>query len=105
MKSIKISLFDRFSRNILTRSRMQEFFSEIESKKSDKVILDFKNIKFISRSCADEYLKLKRNTSKTIEEINLTKNISKMLSAVRDAKNSFFKIASLESKNPTLCYN
>jgi len=78
----RTSLFEVFGNNIITRNSMKDFFEEINSLKSNKLILDFKKITFISRSCADEYLKQKKAINKEIAETNMSENICKMFSLV-----------------------
>ena len=78
----RISLFEVFSNNIITRNSISDFFEEVNSLKNNKIILDFKNITFISRSCADEYLKQRKASKKDILEANMSKNICEMFSLV-----------------------
>jgi len=78
----RISLFEVFGNNIITRNSMEDFFEEINSLKSNKIVLDFKKITFISRSCADEYLKQRKAIKKQIVEANMPDNICKMFSLV-----------------------
>ena len=65
----KISLNNEFGENIVTRNSIAVFFKEkINSLKDDEIILNFIDIKFISRSCAAEYIKLKNESNKSIEQ-------------------------------------
>ena len=45
-------------------------------------MIDFSGVNFISRSCADEYLKQKKSTYKKITEINKNINIERMFKIV-----------------------
>ncbi len=61
---------------------MSDFFEEINSLRNDKIILDFEKITFISRSCADEYLKQRKASKKAIVEVNMSENVCNMFSLV-----------------------
>ena len=78
----RISLFEVFGNNIITRNSISDFFEEIDSLKDDKIVLDFKKITFVSRSCADEYLKQRKASKKNILEVNMSNNICEMFSLV-----------------------
>ena len=67
------------------RSAMQKFLTHIEKSKEKKIMLDFKKIKFISRSCADEYIKFLNKTDKEISEFNLSPEVDKMLQIVKSS--------------------
>lgn len=70
------------STNVLTRKTISDLFSKINKFKDNKIVIDFKDIKFISRSCADEYVKQKNMSKKKITELNQSKDIKKMFSIV-----------------------
>jgi len=94
-----IKLYDEFSDNIFTRKTVSSFFDRINKLKEKEIIIDFKNIEFISRSCADEYLKLKKETKKIIIERNLSNEIKSMFRLV---ENQLRKIHfSFTPKNPS----
>ena len=84
---------------------MREFFQEIESAKTEEVVLDFSNIEFISRSCADEYLSLKSSSSKVLKEKNVSYSVSEMIKEVRKSRENFFQVRVKGSQKPALCYN
>ena len=79
----KILLSQEFSSNIFTRRTISAFFEKINSQKEIEIVLDFKNIKFISRSCADEYLKQKEKSDKKIVERSMSQEVCSMFNAVR----------------------
>ena len=79
---LEIFLFNEFGHNIITRRCMQDFFEKISKHKEDKLVLNFSKIEFISRTCADEYIKSKNSSLKNITESNLNKNVSDMLSVI-----------------------
>lgn len=78
----RISLFEVFGNNIVTRNSMSSFFEDLNSLKNTKIVLDFENINFISRSCVDEYLKQRRASKKKIVEVNMSKNVCEMFKLV-----------------------
>ena len=78
----RISLFRVFGNNIITRNSIFDFFTELEDLKENKIVLDFKNITFISRSCADEYLKQKKISSKTVVEENRSEDVCNMFDLI-----------------------
>lgn len=74
----KFLLLDYFNKIIVTRNAVAEFFSLLSQIKEKEIVLDFKEIEFMSRSCADEYIKRKLSLHKQIIEINLSHNILAM---------------------------
>jgi hypothetical protein len=75
------------SANIITRKTISDLYVKINKTKEDTIIFDFKNIDFMSRSCADEYVKQKKISKKKISEINQTADIQKMFAAVKKTQN------------------
>ncbi|HLC57558.1 MAG TPA: hypothetical protein VJH95_03230 [Candidatus Nanoarchaeia archaeon] len=73
MKTIK--LHERLSNYLITRNSLNRVFNEVNSLEDDKIEIDFDKISFISRSCADEYLKLKSNCDKIIIEKNCLESV------------------------------
>lgn len=82
-----IQLEKMYSANIITRRTISELYAKINKLKEKKIIFDFKNIEFMSRSCTDEYIKQKNKSPKKITEINQTKDIQKMFSIVQKTQN------------------
>lgn len=79
----KILLKKDFGENILTRNSVASFFSEkIDSLDDEEIVIDFKNIKFISRSSAAEYLKLREESSKKLIEQNMSDEVKSMFKLV-----------------------
>jgi hypothetical protein len=78
----RISLFEVFGNNLITRNSISDFFNDLKKRKEKKITLDFEKITFISRSCADEYLKQKKECKNEIIEINLSANICEMFNLV-----------------------
>lgn len=88
----KILLNKEFGKNILTRNSMASFFNEkINNSNEDEIIIDFKNIDFISRSSAAEYLKLREESNKNLIEKNMPDEIKSMFNLVeRQFRNANF---------------
>ncbi len=82
--AIKILLSQEFGNNIFTRKTISAFFEKVNLKKEAEIVLDFKGIEFISRSCADEYLKQKELSKKKIIERNMSKEVCSMFNAVQN---------------------
>lgn len=79
----KILLRDIFGSNIITRNSIVDLFeNKINNAKSGVVIIDFKGIKFISRSGAAEYFKQKKSSNKQIIEKNMADEIKSMFRLV-----------------------
>lgn len=92
MKTVILSLNKEFGDNIFTRHIMSSFFNSINELKEDKYVIDFKDIKFISRSCVDEYLKSKEKSNKILIERNMSKDIKLMFKLVeKQLKNVNFE--------------
>jgi len=95
----RISLLEVFGNNIITRNSIFDFFTELEDLKENKIILDFKDITFISRSCADEYLKQGKISSKAVVEANMSENVCKMFELInRQYKKAGLKVSSQVSE-------
>ncbi len=80
----EILLSSVFGDNIFTRNSISSLFEKINSAKNKEFIFNFKGVKFISRSCADEYLKQKEKSSKKIIEDNMSKEICLMFRNVEN---------------------
>ena len=93
MKKIKL-LSEHFGNNIFTRSVISDFFDKLKNFKEKEIVLDFKDIDFVSRSCADEYLKLKKKLSKKLTEENMSKKVCSM-----------FKLVETQHKNSGINYS
>ncbi len=97
----KILLSQELGNNILTRKTISAFFERINSQKEAEIVLDFSGVDFISRSCADEYLKQKEDSNKKIVERNISKEVCSMFTAVQNqyAKEGI-KISFVSCSNP-----
>lgn len=81
----KILLSREFGKNILIRNSMKSIFdNKINKTKSKEMIIDFKGISFISRSCASEYIKLIEETNKNLIEKNMSNEVRSMFNLVKN---------------------
>lgn len=79
----RIYLCKEFGANIITRNSIVSLFEKIiNQSKYEDIVIDFKNIKFISRSCTAEYLKLREKTNKNLIEKNMSNEIKPMFDLV-----------------------
>ena len=74
--SIRIS--ERIAENLATRRAADELFDYVNAVPYKTVILDFKSVKFATRSFAHEYLMLKEDADKRIVEKNISLPVRKM---------------------------
>lgn len=64
--------------DLALRHNANILFDKIESHSENPVIVDFSDVRTMTRSFAQEYLLRKAKSSKTVEEINMSKNIVRM---------------------------
>lgn len=67
------------------RDSAETFFQELEEIEQDIIKLDFKGVKFISRSFAHEYLQQKKKSKKHIIETNLPTKVVNMFDYVKNS--------------------
>ncbi|MCX6747176.1 MAG: hypothetical protein NTU63_03530 [Candidatus Pacearchaeota archaeon] len=101
----KISIFDKLGEKIFTRTTMQNFLSKISKLKENKIVLDFSNVKFISRSCADEYAKFMQDNRKKIKAVNQSPEVSMMIEVVEDGLNAILISKTENNSERVLCEN
>lgn len=65
--------------DLALRSWAEELFRLLSTKDDQSLVLDFSEIKFMSRSFAHEYLSAKKTFSKSIIEKNLNESVQQML--------------------------
>src|SRR3989338_601448 len=80
----KIIIKEKVSENLALRDLASSFFDKIEKNEIRQVIIDFKGIKSISRSFAQEYLYRKANSRKNITETNIPENVEKMFEIINE---------------------
>ena len=77
-----ISVSEQLGTMLMLRSAVSPLFRKIAENRPDRVIVDFANVEFMSRSFAHEYLSAKASSRRTIEETNVPMNVRKMLDLV-----------------------
>jgi len=80
--SIKILIKEQVAVDLALRDSAVAFFKFINSLKEEHIIVDFKDIKSISRSFAHEYYTQKSRSTKNISEANVPENVRKMFEVV-----------------------
>lgn len=70
------------SSDLALRNNANYLFEKIESEHEPKIIVDFSNVRSISRSFADQYVRRKKESKKMITEMNVPVNIAKMFDVV-----------------------
>ncbi len=78
----KIILEKTYSKKLGMGPTAKKIFTDINNK--TEVILDFKNIEFMSRSFAQEYIFQKHTSNTKITEINMSNSIKQLLNIVSE---------------------
>jgi len=99
----KISLFDNLGENVFTRTTMRDFLSKVSKTKDKKIAIDFRKVKFVSRSCADEYIKFLSNSKKEIESVNASPEVSMMMKVVKSGL--IISVSKEENPSCAVCKN
>ncbi|WP_298499307.1 STAS-like domain-containing protein [uncultured Methanobrevibacter sp.] len=90
MTKLEINLEEKYSKKLGVGPTAEKLFDEI--KNEETVVINFKNIEFMSRSFAQEYVFQKHNTHAKIEETNMVDSIRNLLEVVEeDFKRSCLK--------------
>lgn len=82
MTKLEIILEEKYPKKLGMGPTAKKLFQEIKNEK--EVILNFQNIKFMSRSFAQEYVFQKHNTSCKITETNMDDSIKQLLEIVQE---------------------
>jgi hypothetical protein len=85
---VTLILKNNFPATISTRNGVIEFCKNLELSLNNEFTLDFSEIYFISRSCADEFVKTFTKTSCKWNLINYNAYIKSMFDAVIHTQNS-----------------
>ncbi len=80
--SNRIKISEVLSKDLALRNNANILFKKLDLVKSDKIVLDFKNVESITRSFAHQYKENKLKSDKLILEENVPLNISKMFVVV-----------------------
>lgn len=82
MKKNEIMIQEAINRNLGMRISAKEFFNGLNNISGELIIINFKNVEYMSRSFAQEYVQQKKRINKTIEEKNCPKVVENMLDVV-----------------------
>lgn len=85
MKATVVRIAEVLSPDLALRQTADLFFNQLESKKALSLTIDFKGVRSISRSFAQQYLERKKRTTKSIDEVNVPVNVRKMFEVVQEA--------------------
>lgn len=83
MRSPVVKVEAEIAPYLMLRGVADAFFDKLEAKSAESITLDFRNVHSISRSFAHQYLLRKEASRKQIIEINVEKNVAKMLELVK----------------------
>jgi STAS-like domain of unknown function (DUF4325) len=78
----ELSVLESVGKLLMLRDSVIALFEKVESLDAPRVVLDFANVDFVSRSFADEYLLAKSRSRKTLEERNLPPQARLMIESV-----------------------
>ena len=93
MSRIEINLSERYKNKLGLGPTAKKIFQEANS--YDKVILNFENIEFMSRSFAQEYVFQKYNSKSEIIEMNMNDDIKKLLELASEEYEEYFNVTIL----------
>lgn len=77
-----VRMAEAISPDLMFRGIANSFFNRLERTKADCFMLDFTDIRSISRSFAHQYILRKKASRKKITEVNMPNNVFKMLNIV-----------------------
>ncbi len=80
------------SEHLVFRDSVSDLFHRIEKSKKNQVVLDFSDVKSISRSFAQEYLEQKKKHTPNIDETNMSPEIKKMFSNIKKHQKKSFPL-------------
>lgn len=78
----RLRIHDTLGGLLMLRSTVHPFFQQIEQLDSKRVVVDFSDVEFMSRSFADEYLSAKASSKKQVEETSVPVEAKRMLELV-----------------------
>lgn len=96
-KSLRVKKI--ISEHLVFRDSVSTLFQDLKRRKNTNVVLDFSDVKSISRSFAQEYLKQKKNHSFTLKEKNMSPEIKKMFDAVKNHQKKSFSFDNTKKRS------
>ena len=96
---MNISVKEKISANLALRRSVEDFYDYLSSLSNEEIIIDFAEIKSISRSFAHEYIIRKKDFPKKINEINIPENVRRMFKVVSEPspKKPVFNVKSIKA--------
>lgn len=82
----EIILKDKLGENMALRQELEELFNNIDDDTTE-VIMNFKGVKFMGRSIAQEYLNQKHFASFKVTEKNVPEDVQKMFDIILELNN------------------
>lgn len=102
-ETLEIDIANEISPTLFIRKTAVDLFEKIEHAPESVIVVDFKNVDFLNRSFAHEYLKLKYSSEKKISEIHLSNDVELMISIVKNAhfkeRDRYYQIVSGQKSN------
>jgi len=97
MSSKTFVISKTLSKDLALRESAARLFNQIEATKEERVIVDFKGVKSITRSFAHEYCRRKKESAKTISETHMPIDVKRMMMAAAELSGSRSKSLELDS--------
>lgn len=85
-KEFEVKIISAVAPDLALRDIASSFFDGIESRPEEKIVVDFSGVETISRAFAHEYQVRKGQSMKTVTEVNVLENVSKMFAAAMDCR-------------------
>ncbi len=90
------------SEHLVFRDSVSDLFSHIKNDKRSQIVLDFSDVKSISRSFAQEYMQQKEKQFPLLHEKNMDPQIKKMFIAVKKHQKKMFPLSFGDAKEVSL---
>lgn len=84
-RSKTINVANMLTPNLALRETAAKLISYVEGLPNSEIVMDFSDVRTITRSFAHEYCSRKRSTHKRITEANVSSDVARMFAVVQDA--------------------
>lgn len=81
----EVRIKDALSADLALRNRADSFFDDIEKMRASEIVIDFSEVRSISRSFAHEYQLRKKASDKKITEVHIPRHVLSMFNIVNSA--------------------
>jgi hypothetical protein len=78
----RVSVAKRLGRLLMLRRTVAPLFQRASDIEADRIVFDFSDVEFMSRSFAAEYLSAKANCNKQVGERNVPPEVRRMMALV-----------------------